>query len=98
MRSHPYLRAYMAGIVVPSVFLLVAASIDAYHKYYFEVATQFVIALASRPLDRAILLPMAVVPTAWGLCDMLYLSIQGRIRWSPGLHGALLVGLLIPGG
>ena len=98
MRSHPYLRAYMAGIVVPSLFLLVAASIDVYHKYYFEVSNQFVIPLASRPLERAILLPMAVVPSAWGLWNMLYLRIQERIRWSLGLHGALLVIVLIPGG
>lgn len=38
MRTHPYLRAYMAGIVAPTLFLLVVVAIDAYQKYYFEVS------------------------------------------------------------
>jgi hypothetical protein len=98
MRPHRYLRAYMAGIVVPTLYLLVVASIDVYHKYYFEVSNQFVFPLASRPLQRALLLPMAVVPNAWGLWNMLYLRSRGRIPWPLGLHGALLVVVLIPGG
>ena len=98
MRPHRYLRAYMAGIVVPTLYLLVVASVDVYHKYYFEVSNQFVVPLASRPLDRALLLPMAVVPNAWGLWNMLYLRFRGRVPLSLGLHGALLVVVLIPGG
>lgn len=98
MRPHPYLRAYMAGIVVPTVFLLLVVAVDAYHKYYFEVSNQFVIPLASRPLDRALLFPMAVVPNAWGLWNMLYLRIRSRLKLSLGLFGAVLVVVLIPGG
>lgn len=98
MRAHPYLRAYMAGIVVPTLFLLVVAAIDAYQKYYFEVSNQFVIPLASRPLERALLFPMAVVPNVWGLWNMLYLRLRSRLPLSLGAHGALLVVLLIPGG
>lgn len=98
MRTHPYLRAYMAGIVVPTLFLVVVAAIDASHKYYFEVSNQFVIPLASRPLERALLFPMAVVPNAWGLWNMLYLRFRSRLPFSLGMHGALLVVLLIPGG
>jgi hypothetical protein len=88
----------MAGIVVPTLFLLVVVAIDAYHKYYFEVSNQFVIPLASRPLDRALLFPMAIVPNVWGLWNMLYLQLRSRARLSLGVHGALLVVLLIPGG
>jgi hypothetical protein len=98
MRPHPYLRAYMAGIVVPTFFLLAVVAIDAYNKYYFEVSNQFVFPLASRPLERALLFPMAVVPNMWGVWNMLYLRFHGRAPWSLGLHGALLVVLLIPGG
>jgi hypothetical protein len=98
MRPHPYLRAYMAGIVVPTLFLLVVVAIDAYHKYYFEVSNQFVIPLASRPLDRALLFPMAVVPNVWGLWNMLHLRYRERVPVPLGVHGALLVVLLIPGG
>jgi hypothetical protein len=98
MRPHPYLRAYMAGIVVPTLFLLVVVAVDAYHKYYFEVSNQFVIPLASRPLDRALLFPMAVVPNVWGLWNMVYLRVRSRMHLSLGLFGAFLVVLLIPGG
>ena len=98
MRTHPYVRAYMAGIVVPTLFLLVVVAIDAYQKYYFEVSNQFVIPLASRPLERALLFPMAVVPNVWGLWNMLYLRLRRRGHLSLGAHGALLVVFLIPGG
>jgi hypothetical protein len=88
----------MAGIVVPTLFLLVVVAIDAYQKYYFEVSNQFVIPLASRPLERALLFPMAVVPNVWGLWNMLYLRLRRRVHLSLGAHGALLVVFLIPGG
>src|SRR5688500_12572286 len=98
MRPHPYLRAYMAGIVVPTVFLLIIMCVYAYNRYYFEVSSQFVIPLPSAPLDRAILFPMAVVPNVWGAWNMLYLSLRSRVRWSLGLHGALLPLVLMPAG
>lgn len=98
MQRHPYLRAYMAGIVVPTLVLLVLVAIDAWQKFYFEVSNQFVIPLSSRPLDRALLFPMAVVPNVWGLWNMLFLRYRERLPLSLGLHGALLVPLLIPGG
>jgi hypothetical protein len=98
MRPHRYLRAYMAGIAVPTLYLVIVATIDVHHKYYFEVSNQFVFPLASRPLDRALLLPMAIVPNAWGLWNMLYLRVRGRVPWSLGAHGAVLVAALIPGG
>jgi hypothetical protein len=98
MRSHPYLRAYMAGIVVPTLFLLVVMAIYAYHRYYFEVSSQFVIPLPGRPLERAFVFPMAVVPNAWGLWNMLRLALASRGRLSLGVHGALLVLILMPAG
>jgi hypothetical protein len=88
----------MAGIVVPTLFLLIVAAVDTYQKYYFEVSNQFVIPLSSRPLERAILFPMAVVPNAWGLWNMLYLRLRSRSGLSIGMFGALLVVILIPGG
>ena len=98
MHTHPYLRAYTAGIVVPTVLLPVLVAIDAYQQYYFEVSNQFVIPLASSPLDRAILFPMAVVPNAWGVWNMLYQWLRRRVPLSLGAFGALLVVVLIPGG
>jgi hypothetical protein len=98
MKPHPYLRAYMAGIVVPTVFLLLIMSIYAYNRYYFEVSSQFVIPLPGEPLDRAIMFPMAVVPNVWGAWNMLHLALRSRLRWSIGLHGAILPLLLMPAG
>lgn len=98
MRTHPYLRAYMAGIVVPTAFLLVIMTIDVYHRYYFEVSSQFVLGTPARPLERALLFPMAVVPNAWGLWNMVHVALRSRMRLPLGLHGSLLVVLLMPAG
>ena len=98
MRPHPYLRAYMAGIVIPTLFLLVIMAVFAYHRYYFEVPNQFVIPLPGRPLERALIFPMAVVPNVWGLWNILHLALRQRLRWSVGVHGALMPLVLMPGG
>src|SRR5216683_7714555 len=98
MRPHLYLRAYMAGIVVPTLLLLVSMTVFAFFRFYFEVPSQFVLAMPAWPLARAIVFPMAIVPNAWGLWNMLFLALRPRVRLSLGLHGALLPLLLIPGG
>ena len=85
MTTHPYLRSYLAGIAVPTAFLLV-------------ILTVFV-AFGHLGGGAAILVfPMAVVPNAWGLWNMLYLFIRSRRRWPLGAHGALLPFLLAPSG
>jgi hypothetical protein len=87
MNAHPLLRAYMAGIVVPTPFLLV-------------IVIGFTIARASvhmsAPIEHAIIFPMAVVPNLWGLWNMLRVAAGGADRWPIGLHGALLPLVLIP--
>ena len=89
MHQHKYLRAYMAGIVAPTLFLLV-------------VLTAFIIArLVYRipiPIERTIVFPMAVIPNLWGLWNIIYLRL--RTRWSVpiGIYGALLVFLIVPSG
>ena len=98
MRTHPYLRAYMAGIALPTMFLLLPMTVFAFFRFYFEVPNQFVVAMPAWPLSRAIVFPMAVVPNAWGVWNMLYLWLRKRRRWQIGLHGALLPLILIPGG
>ena len=98
MRPRPYLRAYMAGIVVPTLFMLVILLVDAYHRFYFEVSSQFVLGMPARPLEHALLFPMAIVPNVWGVWNMLYLALKPPMRLPIGAHGALLVLLLMPGG
>src|SRR5262249_43990945 len=86
MKTHPFLRAYMAGIAVPTVALLFGVAAFAMARYVYDVPI---------PLECVIMFPMAVVPNLWGLWNMLHLAI-GRERWPIGLHGALLPLLLIP--
>jgi hypothetical protein len=107
MRPHPYLRAYMAGIAVPTLFLLVLLAAFAVFRFYV-VPIQFDTSSPPRPilggvllvesLGRAIIFPMAVVPNLWGGWNMLYLALRRHIRLSLGLYGGLLPLLLVPVG
>ena len=87
MNTHPFLRAYMAGIVVPTVALLfgVIAFVVARHVYDVPI-----------PIERVIMFPMAVVPNLWGAWNMLHLAMGRDRRWPIGVHGALLPLVLIP--
>ena len=104
MRTHPYLRAYMAGVAVPTILLLVMVSVFATLRFS-------VVPLAPTPgeptlgeallyeaIGRAIIFPMAIVPNLWGLWNMLYLAIDGKRKLSLGVHGALLPILIVPFG
>src|SRR2546427_13059211 len=87
MNQHTYLRAYMAGIVVPTVFLLVVATVFTMARYVYNIPL---------PVERVIVFPMAVVPNAWGLWNVLFVALRTRLQLSIGLHGALLPILLAP--
>ncbi|MGB7846055.1 MAG: hypothetical protein WBL63_10595 [Candidatus Acidiferrum sp.] len=89
MNKHPYLRAYLAGIAVPTVFLLVimAGYTVLRHVYDFPV-----------PIERFIVFPMAAVPNAWGLWNVLYVACLARRHFSLGLFGGALPLLLAPSG
>jgi hypothetical protein len=87
MKQHPYLRAYMAGITVPTIFLLVVATIFTLLRYVYDVPV---------PVERVIVFPMAAVPNAWGLWNVLFVAWRTRLQLPIGLHGALLPILLAP--
>jgi hypothetical protein len=86
MNQHPYLRAYMAGVTVPTVFLLIAMTGFIFVRYVYNVPV---------PIERVIVFPMAVVPNLWGVWNILWL-LSGR-RVPIGLFGAILPVLLVPG-
>ena len=96
MRTHPYLRAYMAGIAVPTIFLLVAMSVYAIYRFYLEVPSQFVFGIPAAPLERMVMFPMAVVPNLWGVWNMLYLRLKPQLAVPLPVFGALLPMLLVP--
>ena len=87
MNTHPYLRAYMAGVAVPTPILLVIMSAYTVCRliYHFPV-----------PVERFIVFPMAVVPNAWGLWNVLFIAWRRHIPLSLGLYGALLPILFAP--
>ena len=89
MNTHPYLRAYMAGIVVPTIVLLFLLTGFVIARFVCQVPI---------PIERAIIFPMGIVPSAWGLWNILYVGLRPRVHLSVGFHGALLPCVLAPGG
>jgi hypothetical protein len=87
MNQHTYLRAYLAGIAVPTAFLLVIMSGYCVLRYVYDFPV---------PVERVIVFPMAVVPNLWGLWNVLFIALRSRWQLSIGLHGALLPILLAP--
>ncbi len=87
MNTHPYLRAYLAGIALPTMFLLLAITFFAFYRSTSQVPIK---------IERVIIFPMAIVPNLWGLWNMLYVFLQSRRRFSIGWYGAVLPWLLAP--
>ena len=89
MNTHPYLRAYMAGIVVPTVVLLflLTGFVIARLVYHLPI-----------PIERVMIFPMAVVPSLFGVWNMFFLWLRPRRHLPIGFHGAILPFLLVPSG
>lgn len=89
MNQHPLLRAYMAGIAVPTAFLLIAMTVFTIARYVYAVPL---------PIERVFVFPMAVVPNLWGLWNIIYVAMLLKRHVSIGLFGAALPFLLAPAG
>jgi len=89
MNTHPYLRAYMAGITVPTMFTLFVLTV-------FSIA-RFGSGLHA-PIERVIVFPMAVVPNLFGVWNILYVAAFHRRNVPIGPYGAILPFLLMPMG
>lgn len=89
MNTHPYLRAYMAGIVVPTIVLLLVLTGFIVLRLVFQFPA---------PIERVIIFPMALVPNLFGVWNIFYLWLHPRPHLPIGFHGALLPFLLAPGG
>jgi hypothetical protein len=89
MNRHPLLRAYMAGIAVPTVVLLKVMAAYTIIRYVFDVPV---------PIERVIVFPMAAVPNAWGVWNVLYVAFMEKRGVSLGLFGGALPLLLAPCG
>jgi len=89
MNKHPFLRAYLAGIAVPTVFLLVAMTAYTIVRYVYDIPIA---------IERVVVFPMAAVPNAWGLWNLLYRAFLAPRHLSLGMFGAALPLLLAPCG
>ena len=89
MNTHPYLRAYLAGLFVPSLGLLLLLSGFVVVRLVFQMPV---------PIERGLVFPMALVPTLWGLWNMAHLCTRARTGLPIGLHGAILPLLIMPTG
>jgi hypothetical protein len=89
MNTHPYLRAFLAGILVPTLIMppmLVGL---------FLVKS---ILQAPVPIERGLVFPMALVPSLWGLWNMLWQRSHATTHLPVGIHGAFLPFLMLPAG
>ncbi|HEV2325159.1 MAG TPA: hypothetical protein VGS10_14505 [Terracidiphilus sp.] len=89
MKTHPYLRAFLAGVFVPT--LILPLMLTAFIVLRVVLQTPI-------PIERGIIFPMALVPLLWGLWNMLWLASHARTHLHAGPHGALLPFVLVPGG
>ena len=87
MNPHPYLRAYMAGIFAPSLFLLVVLTAFVVSRLVFQVPI---------PIEGVMVFPMALVPNLFGLWNVLYVWLRPRRHLPIGFHGALLPVIMAP--
>jgi hypothetical protein len=89
MNTHPYLRAFLAGIFVPTLILPVFLAAFIVLRLVLQVPV---------PIERGLVFPMALVPSVWGLWSVLWLVSRERTHLSIGAHGAILPLVLAPSG
>jgi hypothetical protein len=89
MNTHPYLRAFMAGILVPTLVLPLLLIVFIVLRFGMQITF---------PIERGLVFPMALVPALWGLWSMLWQWSHERTHLPLGVHGALLPLLMVPAG
>jgi hypothetical protein len=87
--THPYLRSFLAGILVPT--LVLPLLLCAFVVLRLGLQVPF-------PIERALIFPMALVPALWGLWNMLWEWSHASTHLPLGLHGAVLPLLMMPVG
>ncbi len=87
MKNHIYLRAYMAGVTLPTVLVVFVLLCFVVLRFGYNEPI---------PIERGLVFPLAIVPGLWGLWNMLYVAVRSRWRISLGVHGALVPLLVGP--
>ena len=89
MNTHPYLRAYLGGVLVPTLVLPLLLAAFIVVRIVLNVPV---------PIEQAMIFPMAVVPSLFGIWNILYLRSHNTTHLPIGLHGAGLPLLMMPTG
>lgn len=87
MNPHPYLRAFLAGVFVPTLVLPLILAMFVVVRLVLQCPI---------PIERGIIFPMAIVPSLFGLWNMLWLGSNARTHLPLGIHGALLPLFMAP--
>jgi len=87
MNTHPYLRAYLAGIFVTTLILPIILTVF--------IVVRLVLHLPV-PIERGLIFPMALIPAGWGLWNMLWIASHERTHLAVGVHGAIFPFILLP--
>ncbi len=89
MNPHPYLRAYLAGVFVPTLILPIMLTGFIVLRLVLQVPV---------PIERGLVFPLALVPVVWGLWNVLWFGSHEKTHLAVGAHGAILPFLLLPTG
>jgi len=87
MNTHPYLRAFLSGILVPTLIMPLFLTAFIVLRLGLQISV---------PIERGIVFPMGLVPIIWGLWNMLWQGSHSGTHLSVGLHGTFLPFLLLP--
>lgn len=80
MTGPKFLRAYMAGLVPPSIIALLSYIAATVAHTFFNAALP--------PVEKGIMFPLVVVPNLWGIWNGLWAVSSKRLPL--GVHGALM--------
>src|SRR5271166_3962636 len=81
MNTHPYLRAYLAGAFLPTLIMPLMLTAFIVLRIVLEWPV---------PIEQAMIFPMAIVPSLFGLWNMLWVASHVRTGVPIGVQGAVL--------
>lgn len=87
MNPHPYLRAYLAGAFVPTLVLPLALTDFVVVRLVLQMPV---------PIEQAMIFPMALVPSVFGMWNMLWVATRTKSHLPIGIQGAMLPFLFLP--
>jgi hypothetical protein len=82
--SHRYVRAYLAGVALPTIVVCAAGFLIVGPFDRFDLSVQ-----------RALILPLATNPFIWGFWNIAWVALSPQRRAPIGWHGAVLAVLLV---